>query len=126
MLVSARFWKGNELDVMSMCRSGHIISITSPGIMDELVDVLMDKFHENVSDIDTYRDEVALCSEIVFPTGELDVLADDPSDNMVIETAILGNADLIVTGDKHLLSLGSFQGISILRAPELVRLTSSR
>ena len=109
-----------------MCRSGLIISITSPGIMDELVDVLMVKFHEPLDEIDSYRDEVALCSEIVFPTGELDVLADDPSDNMVIETAILGHADIIVTGDKHLLSLGSFQGIGILRAAELVRLISSR
>ena len=119
MLVSARLWEGNEWVVVRMCRSGHITSITSPDILDELVGVLMDKFHEPVDEIDTYWDEIALCSEIVFPTGELDIIEVDPSDNVVIETALLGKADVIVTGDRHLLSLGCYEGIRIIQARDL-------
>lgn len=38
----------------------------------------------------------------------------DPKDNMILELAVNGRADLIVTGDADLLSLGKFHGISIL------------
>ena len=38
----------------------------------------------------------------------------DPKDNMILEVAINGNADLIITGDLDLLALSSFQSISII------------
>lgn len=38
----------------------------------------------------------------------------DPKDNMILELAINGRADMIVTGDDDLLSLGTFQGIAFL------------
>ena len=42
-------------------------------------------------------------------------LSPDPKDNPILATAIAGNADLIVTGDKsHLQSLGQVQGIPIV------------
>lgn len=42
------------------------------------------------------------------------VVVADPDDDIVLGTAIAGNADYIVTGDKHLLVLGSFEGIPIV------------
>lgn len=54
-------------------------------------------------------------AELVSITGDVDVIAAGPSDNMVLECAVAGNADVIVTGDKkHLLPLGSYQGIPIV------------
>lgn len=38
----------------------------------------------------------------------------DPDDEAILACAVDGQADLIVSGDRHLLDLGSFQGISIL------------
>ncbi|MBN1849862.1 MAG: putative toxin-antitoxin system toxin component, PIN family [Deltaproteobacteria bacterium] len=38
----------------------------------------------------------------------------DPKDNMILELAVSGQADVIVTGDKDLLDLEHFEGISIL------------
>ena len=58
-------------------------------------------------------------SDIVHPEGTIDVIDDDPSDNWVLETALLGEADIIVSGDKHLLTLGSYEGVRILRARDL-------
>ncbi len=104
---------------------GHYIDHV-PDILDELVGVLTYKFNAPVDEIDHYRDEIELTSELVFPVGGLDVLHDDPSDNVVLETAILGEADLIVSSDRHLLSLRTFQGIRVLRAAELVRIISGR
>ena len=45
----------------------------------------------------------------------LSVIKDDLSDNLYLECAIEGEADYIVSGDEHLLSLGNFQGIEILK-----------
>jgi predicted nucleic acid-binding protein len=47
------------------------------------------------------------------------VLADEP-DNRVLEAAAAGRADLIVTGDKAMQELGSFQGIPIVSAAQFV------
>ncbi len=49
------------------------------------------------------------------PEESVDVIEDAPTDNRILECALAAGADLIVTGDKkHLLSLGSFLGISIV------------
>ena len=126
VLVSAYSWKGNEERVVSRCESKELQSITSQDIMDELGVVLVDKFEEPVIDVIRYIERIILMSEIVFPEGKVDVIVDDPSDNMVLETALLGEVDIIVSGDRHLLSLGTFQGIRVMRAAEVVRLIASR
>jgi len=42
------------------------------------------------------------------------VVTDDPDNDLILGTAIAGEADYIVTGDKHLLVLGVYRGIEIL------------
>ncbi len=51
---------------------------------------------------------------MVSTTAFLSVVKDDPGDDRVLECAIAGSADVIISGDRHLLDLGSFQGIQIL------------
>jgi len=126
VLVSAYSWEGNEEWVVSRCGSGEFRSITSPEILDELGDVLFNKFNVPIGHVIEYLEKVILMSEIVFPEGDVDVITDDPSDNSILETAMQGKAGLIVTGDRHLLALGTFEGVRILRAAELIRLTASR
>ena len=50
---------------------------------------------------------------LVAPEQTITVVSDDP-DNRVLEAAVHGMADYIVSGDKHLLALGVFAGIPIL------------
>jgi uncharacterized protein len=52
---------------------------------------------------------------VVVPTHVPAVIARDPSDDHVLACAVAGNADYIVTGDPHLLDLGEYEGIRILR-----------
>jgi len=47
---------------------------------------------------------------------EVDAVAADPSDNMVLACAVEGHADYIVSGDTHLLSLREYAGIPIITA----------
>jgi uncharacterized protein len=44
----------------------------------------------------------------------------DPKDNIIIETAYDGNADIIVSGDRHLLELKTFKGIKIMTIEEML------
>lgn len=58
-------------------------------------------------------------SEIVIPTGQIDIIKEDMADNNVLETAILGKVDRLITGDKHLLKLKEFRGIIITKSTAL-------
>lgn len=51
---------------------------------------------------------------MVLPTERLSVVERDESDNRFIECAVEGEADLIVSGDRHLLSVGEYQGIRVV------------
>ena len=59
---------------------------------------------------------------LVSPTESLRVVADDPDDDRVLECAIAGNADAIISGDRHLLALGAFQEIPILKVRDCLNL----
>jgi predicted nucleic acid-binding protein len=52
---------------------------------------------------------------VIAPT-----IADDPADDAVLACAIGARAEVIVSGDSHLLRLGDYQGIPILTAAELL------
>jgi predicted nucleic acid-binding protein len=47
-------------------------------------------------------------------TTTVGLIKDDPTDNMFLACALDGQADYVVSGDHHLLSLGSLQGIGIV------------
>ena len=94
-------------------------SITSPDILDELGRVLTQKFEVPRDKIREYTRDILLASEVVFPVGELTVIKEDPPDNVILETAYLGKADMIISGDKHLLNLKQFGNIEIKKAKEL-------
>jgi predicted nucleic acid-binding protein len=59
---------------------------------------------------------------MVDPPVSLDVIRDDPEDNRVLECAVGGNANFIVSGDKHLLAIKEYLGIVILSPAEFLRL----
>ena len=51
---------------------------------------------------------------LVAPSRRVQVIRDDPSDDMFLECAIEAHADYVVSGDRHLRRLRSFQGIEII------------
>lgn len=64
--------------------------------------------------------------ELVEPAKVPRIVVGDADDDQVIAAAITAHADLIVSGDrKHLLPLGSHQGIDIIDAAEALRLIAS-
>lgn len=59
------------------------------------------------------------------PEGAVGEIISDPSDNRVLECAVHSKADYIVSGDSHLLDLGEFKGIKIVRAREFLSATAT-
>ena len=100
--------------------------VTSPPLIEELLTVLNRPRWirlvppRDVSDLLAALHEVAL---IVTPTHHVRVCR-DPDDNAVLDCALAGGADCIVTGDRDLLVLHPFRGIRILRPAEFLRLVA--
>ena len=56
-------------------------------------------------------------AELVKPAKRVKILKDEP-DNRILECAIYGKADLLVTGDKEILQLGEYKGVKIISLKE--------
>jgi len=96
--------------------------VTCSELLDELCCVLTQKFGMPFADVNRYIAVIRSFSEVVAITGQLRVVADDPDDDKVVECAIVGKADYIVTGDRHLLALGQYSGISIVKATQFLNI----
>lgn len=57
---------------------------------------------------------------LVHPTSTPAVIKDDADDDIVLSCALASNAEAIISGDSHVKSLKSYEGISILTASELL------
>jgi predicted nucleic acid-binding protein len=49
------------------------------------------------------------------------VVKDDPDDNRIVECAVASGSDCIVTGDNHLLRLGEYAGIKMVRVGDFLQ-----
>jgi putative PIN family toxin of toxin-antitoxin system len=98
-------------------------SITCREILNEFREKLIIKFDYTPERADEVIEKIIILSEIVPITGELKVIAADPKDDMVIECAITGKANYIITGDrKHMLSLGHYREIQIISPSDFLAL----
>ena len=65
---------------------------------------------------------IVKAAEVVTPPITLHVIAEDPADDRVLECAVAGYADLIVSGDRHLLRLRQYRTIAIVRPVDFLRM----
>jgi predicted nucleic acid-binding protein len=93
--------------------------------VEEVTHVLRDKFGWTDEAIKLAQARIADFTEKVHPRRAIDVVKDDPSDNRILECAEAGGSEFIVTGDAHLLKLGQFAGMKILKPAEFLGRQSS-
>ncbi|WP_292803525.1 putative toxin-antitoxin system toxin component, PIN family [Nostoc sp. NMS7] len=98
--------------------------MTCQAILNEFAEKLLMKFKFSQEKVQESVAEVQGFSRLVEISGNLKIVSADPDDDMVVESAIAGNATHIVTGDKHLLHLASYQNIVIIKAAEFINLLS--
>ena len=123
VLLSAIGWRGSPYHCIDLARQDRVKGLICPEILDELTEKLEQKLKFTpIQVIETIADLLSFLRLITI-ANTLNFLTTDPNDNMVLECAIVGNATHIVTGDKrHLLPLGSYQGIAIVNARDFLNL----
>jgi putative PIN family toxin of toxin-antitoxin system len=87
--------------------------VLSKPILDELLGVLARKFSRDAEELAHAAVFLGELGTMVKPGRRLKVLKDDP-DNRVLECAIAGHADAIITGDRALLALNRYREVQIL------------
>ncbi|MGH3342102.1 MAG: putative toxin-antitoxin system toxin component, PIN family [Carbonactinosporaceae bacterium] len=120
-LVSGFGWRGAPGAVVDAVLDGRLGVVTSPQLLDELARVLRyPKLAPAFPDPARIVTLISAIAETVQPTQQLHIVADE-ADNRVLEAALTGEVDLIVTGDRE---LRAFDGIDILTSTEaLTRLS---
>jgi len=115
VLISATFWPGKPKQLLNQVRRGKITFLTSEILLAELKEVLTreDKsFQLSAEESERVLAVIRNFAEIIDPHSSVRVCRDD-ADNRVLECALDGRANWIITGDRHLLDLESFEGIEI-------------
>ena len=92
----------------------------------ELSETLGNKFHFDATDTTLFIEKIQRIAEIANPDFRLAAVPGDEDDNRVLECAVAGKADFIVSGDKHLLRLGSYEGIAILTVRQFLQTAGFR
>ena len=128
VVLSALLWRGTPHHLLATSGQRSSIQLySSTALLEELADVLTrPSATKRLALIGRSAREVLAdfveAIELVEPASVPRVVAGDVDDDQVIAAAIAARADLIVSGDrKHLLPLGSHQGIDIVDAAEAVR-----
>lgn len=120
--VSALLFKGLPGRVLAMAINNEIKLITSDAIIAETVRVLKEKFKWPGHNIDKFVRRLSGISENIRPCIKLSIVKEKESDNRILECAITGDAHLIITGDRHLLKLKSYNNIPIAKPKYLTYL----
>jgi uncharacterized protein len=118
---------GSPHDVLDDWVRGDVVLIISEAIVDEVSGVLRRPFfHEkrHVGETDVFRIRQSLLSDaiVISPKKCLRVIPADPSDDRILECALDGDAEYVVSGDHHLLELREYQGIQIVSPREFLAL----
>jgi uncharacterized protein len=114
IFVSAFLFPGRQADrALDKVSAAPDRLLISQAIIDEVLAVLKRKFEWSTDRL--MRTSVLLMriGEMVAAEQRLKLLKDDP-DNRILECAVAGRADLIVTGDRELLALKEFEGTRIV------------
>lgn len=123
ILVSGLCFGGLPARILRLSLAGRIECLTSPYLVDEFKAVMKLKFPDREAAVLETLNEFAELWRLVPAASRprLAVVSADPDDDHVLECALAGTAECIVSGDKHLLDLKQYRGIVILTPAQFLR-----
>lgn len=127
ILISATFWLGSSSKVIREAENHKITIVISPQIIEEYAEVLCSKEiqakikKKNLEMKQTIQKIIEI-TEITDIKTKITHIKDDPDDDKILECAIDGKADYIVSKDKHLLNIGKFRGIKIITPEDALKI----
>jgi putative PIN family toxin of toxin-antitoxin system len=119
VIISALNFGGNPKAVLELARKRRICNTTSPFIINEIERVLTRKFGWQMEVTREIINDIQGFSHIVNPPETI-ALIKNLSDNRILECAVAGGADYLISGDHHLTDLKTFGTINIVTPTEFL------
>jgi uncharacterized protein len=107
------FPTSNPAKILLLVASGEVANFTSRHIVNETRRILIEKFFWTREEVEAAEVWQKTFSKSVDPKNRIAVIDDDP-DNRILECALEGRADFIISGDHHLSDLKNYRGTKIV------------
>ena len=126
--LSGIFWEGEASKIIEKAEKKNIQILISENILSEIVDVLNkeSKFQKYILNLKLSIEEILRAvlsiSNLIETKAKLDIIKADPKDNIILEAALDGKVDYIVSYDSHLLNMIEFRGIKIISPGEFLNI----
>ncbi len=123
ILVSASISEGNPYKILRLAKEGKITLVISLDILKEFKDVISrPRFGFFETQINNVLKQIISISEIVISTTKINFVKADPADDKILEAAVAGKSEFLVSGDRHLLDIKKYKGIKIVKPTEFLNL----
>jgi putative PIN family toxin of toxin-antitoxin system len=131
VLVSGIVTEGVPRSILRAWRAGHFHLVASRATLDEISRVLrypkiVRRHHWSENEIHAFMESLEALAILTPGKLRLNVVAADPSDDRYLECAVEGDADYLVTGDRHLLELAVYREVEILLPREFMALLAAK
>lgn len=114
IFISAFMFPGGRAQAaLTKVIEGDVQLLVSKTLIHEVLDVLSRKFDRDAEELARVAVYLSELGKVVQPKRKLAVLRDEP-DNRILECAVAGRADVIVTADQAMLALGEYKSIRII------------
>lgn len=120
IIISGIGFGGKPRKILQLMLDNKIEGVTSPILLAELEDVISKKFPKLADHFEFINKKIKRKLKTVRPKYTINILKKDPADNRVLEVAVQGKCNYVVTGDKELLDLGNYKGIKIVTAAQFL------
>jgi putative PIN family toxin of toxin-antitoxin system len=125
VIISGILFGGDPRVILRAVFRRRLEAFVSVAILNELRDVLSRrKFRMTTGRVDAAMELVRKTFTCVTIDEPVAGVAVDPDDDRVLEAALAAGAEVIISGDKHLLCLGAWRGIRIQTPAEFARTNS--
>lgn len=125
ILISALGWSGKPRLIFNKVLSKKLKLIISDKQLIEIIKVLnYPKFSFTETQKRKFINILLNTSTLIKLDNVINIIKEDPDDNIIITSAYIGKADFIITGDEHLLKLKKFKKIRILNADKFLNIKS--
>ncbi|MBI2630297.1 putative toxin-antitoxin system toxin component, PIN family [Candidatus Pacearchaeota archaeon] len=124
--LSALFWEGEANNLIETAVKKKINIIISEDILAEIIEVLNreEKFQKFIEDrkesIESLIQTILSFSELIKTSIKIDLIKEHPKDNIILEAAVEGKSDYIISYDNHILNMLEFREIKILSPKEFM------
>ena len=119
--ISALFWEGNPRKIYDLVRDGKLNMLLGDDMEKEIIRVLgYEKFGLSPQEILPFLRNLRTHARHVETKSKISLVIADSTDNIFLECALDGDADFIISGDRHLLDIKVYKDIEIVRAGEFL------